>query len=120
MHPKSYYQKYQQPRVHVQVWTDAHGPVPKGFHVDHRNGDIHDNRLENLRLATVAQNIQNSKTPTTNKTGLKGLVWDPQRGRWRGAVRAFGKQYTTRGDLLEVAAWIYRTRREVHGEFARF
>lgn len=41
---KSYYQKYKQPRAHVQVWTEANGPVPKGFVVDHINGDIHDNR----------------------------------------------------------------------------
>lgn len=26
---KSYYQKYKQPRVHVQVWTEANGPVPR-------------------------------------------------------------------------------------------
>lgn len=117
---KTYKQQHGKPRVHVQVWVAANGPVPKGHHIDHKNGDIHDNRLENLRLATVSQNICNSKLPTDNKTGLKGLVWDPSRGRFRGAVTKDKKQHTTRGDLFEVACWIFSTRRKLHGEFARF
>ncbi|AAO73153.1 gene 3.8 protein [Pseudomonas phage gh-1] len=116
--PKSYLQTTSG-RVHVKVWEEAHGPVPKGMHVDHRNGDIHDNRLENLRLATPAQNIANSKLSEANKTGLKGLSWDSARGRFKGAVRLNRKQYTTRGDLLTVAAWLFRTREALHGEFAR-
>lgn len=117
--PKSYLQKHNAPRVHVQVWMDAHGPVPKGMHVDHRNGDIHDNRLENLRLATVAQNISNSKLSTTNMTGLKGLSWDVARNRFRGAIKAEGKQHSTRGDLFEVSCWLFTQRERLHGEFAR-
>lgn len=71
---KSYYQQYNKPRVHVQVWTEANGPIPKGYVVDHINGDIHDNSLSNLRLATVAENIRNSKISVSNKTGIKGYL----------------------------------------------
>ena len=117
---KAYYQKYKAPRVHVQVWEAHNGKVPDGMVVDHINGDIHDNRIENLRLATVAQNICNSKRSVANKTGLKGLSWDASRQVFRGAIRANYKQHAVRGSLLDVACWLFRMRRELHGEFARF
>lgn len=121
MKPKGYYQKHNAPRVHVQVWESHNGPVPKGMCIDHINGDIHDNRIENLRLATVAQNIRNSKLFNTNKTGLKGLSWDKSRECFRGAIVTDGKQTSFRSkDLLEVASWLFRTRREKHGQYARF
>lgn len=34
--------------LHVEMWKDAHGDVPPGWHVHHRNHDSLDNRLENL------------------------------------------------------------------------
>lgn len=47
--------------VHRLVWEHVHGPIPKGMHIDHINGDKSDNRIENLRLATPSQNAQNRK-----------------------------------------------------------
>lgn len=35
---------------HRLVWEQAHGPLPSGATVHHRNGDKLDNRLENLEL----------------------------------------------------------------------
>ena len=116
---KSYYQQYNKPRVHVQVWTEVNGPIPKGYVVDHINGDIHDNSLSNLRLATVSENIRNSKISVSNKTGIKGVSWDKTRGRYRATIRA-GEVYSYRGSLIDCVAWIYRMRKELHGEFARF
>jgi hypothetical protein len=33
---------------HRIVWDEAHGPIPDGFQIHHRNHDRTDNRLENL------------------------------------------------------------------------
>lgn len=37
-------------RAHQWVWINTHGPVPKGYHIHHKNDDKSDNRIENLEL----------------------------------------------------------------------
>ena len=44
-------------RVHRLVMEAFVGPCPDGLVVDHINGIRHDNRLENLRYVTQAENI---------------------------------------------------------------
>lgn len=34
--------------LHQEVWKAAHGPIPDGAHIHHRNGDLSDNSLANL------------------------------------------------------------------------
>ena len=118
---KSYKQFYMAPRNHIQVWEAANGPIPDGYYIDHIDGNPLNDALINLRLALPKENSWNMKTTKRNKTGLKGLSWRNDRNVWRGAILKEGKQYALQSaDLLEVVAWIYRTRRELHGQFARF
>lgn len=93
---------------------------PKGMKVDHINGDILDNRRENLRICTNAENIRNSRRYSNNKTGIKG-VSVTKSGKFRTQIRIDGKQ-TELGlfDSAEAAGEAYREAAlTYYGEFAR-
>jgi hypothetical protein len=59
----------------------AHGRWPE-HDIDHRNGVRDDNRLENLREATNAQNTQNHGRPRTNPTDYHGVSFDKAVGMY--------------------------------------
>lgn len=48
-------------RAHRLIWEMHNGPIPYGYVVDHINQDPSDNRLENLRLATLSENNCNAR-----------------------------------------------------------
>jgi hypothetical protein len=65
--------------------------APKGIQVDHINGDGLDNRRENLRLATNAQNGRNRKAQKNNTSGFKGVTYSHQEKHWRAQIMANGR-----------------------------
>ncbi len=42
---------------HRHVWEQAHGPIPPGHHIHHRNHNRSDNRLSNLELRAGADHL---------------------------------------------------------------
>jgi len=57
---------------------------------DHRNGVTLDNRRENLRRATNAQNRRNSRKNKENQCGFKGVYL--YKGRYRAHITIDGKK----------------------------
>lgn len=47
---------------HRAIWSFYNGVIPEGYVIDQINGVRDDNRTENLRLATPAQNATNKST----------------------------------------------------------
>jgi hypothetical protein len=70
--------RYQLSRL---VWIYHNGDIPNGLLVDHINRDTHDNRIENLRLATYTQNEWNKPR----------LGCNFEKGKWRARIKRYGK-----------------------------
>lgn len=107
-------------RAHRVIWAMVSGGWPEGM-IDHANGDRTDNRLENLRLATNAQNQSNKGPKRGSLSGLKGVTWDASKGKWRARI-SHGNRRACLG-LHETAADAHRAYRsaskEYHGDFGR-
>lgn len=61
-------------------------PPKQGFDIDHINRNKLDNRRENLRYATRAENIYNMPEKKNNTSGHKGVSWDKQHKKWRAYI----------------------------------
>ena len=71
--------------LHRLVWLWHHGELP--LMLDHINGDTLDNRIENLRPCTNAQNQYNAPRKSHNKSGYKGVAYCPMyRKPWRARI----------------------------------
>ena len=107
-------------REHRYIWEKHFGAIPDGVQIDHINGDRADNRIENLRLATPAQNAQNRLGANkTNKLGVKGVQQLPS-GKYRVRIYAEGKdKHLGTYKELELAELISNEARvKYFGEFA--
>ena len=105
-------------RYHHLVWMYVHGQMPTG-HLDHINGIKTDNRISNLREATISQNMWNARMCKRNTSGYKGVSFHA--GKWVARVVAHGrKTYLGRFASREEAYAAYcQAAQEIHGEFAR-
>lgn len=93
--------------------------APKNKQVDHINFNGLDNRKENLRIVTNAQNKQNRLVQRNNKLGLKGV--HRQENRYIPIIGSGGKGiYLGCYKTAEKAAEAYdKAALRLHGNFAR-
>lgn len=66
--------------AHRIVFLWHHGYFPE--YVDHINRIKHDNRIENLRSATVTQNVRNRNMYSNNTSGHEGIWFNKKINRW--------------------------------------
>lgn len=88
--------------------------------IDHIDGVRTNNKIENLREATNAQNIMNSRIPKNNKSGYKGVCWKKDRKKWYATIIKDNKQFYL-GSFLDIKAAVNKVqeaRIALHGEFA--
>lgn len=77
--------------LHRLVWLYHKGSLPRM--IDHINRDTSDNRIENLRECTNAQNQYNSRMKSNNRSGRKGVVrhWNCPGKPWQAKIVVSGK-----------------------------
>jgi hypothetical protein len=107
-------------KAHRLAWLTTYGEWPSG-QIDHINGDIDDNRIDNLRIATPSQNMWNSRKPKNNTSGIKGVSCISTEQRWTASIKVLRKSKTLGWfKTKEEAAAAYRAAAlKYHGEFAR-
>jgi hypothetical protein len=97
-------------------------PPPKGYVVDHINGNRLDNRRKNLRLITQHQNIFNRRSNVSYcSSKYKGVFWIKDKQLWRSSIKLNGKT-TNLGyfQTEEAAASAYNYyASKLFGDFAR-
>ena len=114
----AYFGKYLM--THRVVWTMFNRQLVKGEDIDHINGDRGDNRIENLRLCSRAENLRNSQRRKDNSSGVKGVGFHALSGKWRARISVDGKQvYLGLFQSCEEAEnAIVKVRAKAHGCFA--
>lgn len=109
-------------RMHRMI-TNA----PRGMEVDHKNGNGLDNRKQNLRVCTVAQNHANRRVDAckTAASKYKGVFFRKNRAHcpspWKAVIKSNNKIFQLGHFQTEIQAAIAYNKAalEIHGEFAR-
>lgn len=94
---------------------------PSGREVDHWNHDTLDNRKQNLRKCTHAQNGKNRGKQANNTSGFKGVCWNKLRSKWIAQLEV-NKKHVNLGYFAEKeeAAHAYdEAAKFYHREFAQ-
>lgn len=118
----------QQQHFYAVGWVDGkhmllhHFIMGRRERVDHRNGDGLDNRRQNLRFATRAENQRNASVRADSLTGLKGVTFARDRGYYRAVIMGPDRKRRWLGnfqDPKEAARAYNQAAFTLFGEFAR-
>ena len=104
--------------THRIVFMMHNGYLPQ--FVDHIDRNRSNNKIENLREATLEQNAQNAKIRKDATSGVKGVSWSKVDKAWRVRVQANNQRKDFGGfkdlELAELVAM--EARHKYHGVFA--
>lgn len=93
-----------QEKAHRVIWVMHNGPIPDGMQIDHLNGDRNCNILSNLRIVSIGLNAKNRKMRSDNKTGVNGVCFENDSGKYVAYLTMDGKQTKLgRFDTIEEA-----------------
>jgi hypothetical protein len=103
--------------LHRLAWLYVHGAWPSSL-ADHKDGDKTNNRIDNIRDATHAQNLQNVAAKGRGVSGLRGAYFDKASGKWQAKImrnyRSISLGYY---DTPELAHAAYLAGKREHHEF---
>lgn len=68
------------------------GKAPKGFEWDHIDRNKLNNSRSNLRLVNRSENNRNKNPQVNNKSGVSGVSFKKDVGKWRARIKLYGKE----------------------------
>lgn len=77
--------------AHRVIWAIAYGNWPTA-QIDHIDGNRTNNRLENLRAVTNADNCKNVRMRDDNTSGAVGVYWSKSRQVWVAEIKSGGQK----------------------------
>jgi hypothetical protein len=97
--------------VHRIIWKLVTGNEPS-YEIDHINNIRDDNRWCNLREASSSENGRNRLMRSDNTSGVKGVCWDKESGKWLAQIWYNNKNMKVgRHETIEAAEEAIRTKR---------
>jgi hypothetical protein len=105
--------------AHRLIFFMFNGYFPQ--EVDHIDGNKTNNKIENLRQATPAQNRQNRGISKNNTSGIKGVSWSKKENKWIAQCQVNKKNhFLGRYNDIELAKKaVQQFRNQHHREYAR-
>ncbi len=105
--------------AHRAIWAVVYGCWPDG-EIDHIDGNRSNNRIDNLRVATRAENNRNTSSRKLSSSKFLGVSWDRAGSKWRADIKIGGKaKYLGRFESEAEAARAYAEAAAIHyGQFA--
>ncbi len=87
--------------VHRIIMIMFYRDFEESLSVDHIDGNILNNKLQNLRMVNHRDNTRNQKIRVNNKSGEVGISWHKQHQKWYVSVTAKGSSKRLFGGLYE-------------------
>jgi hypothetical protein len=75
--------------AHRVIFALCNGYWPSA--IDHIDGNKANNRIENLRAVTAAENAQNCARSSSNKSGVTGVSLHKKLGKWQATITISGQ-----------------------------
>ena len=104
--------------VYRIIFAMHHGYFPK--YIDHIDSNPQNDKIENLREATLSENAYNRVRGTNNASGIKNVSWNTRRKKWRVVIEV-DKQSIEIGHYedIEFASLVAEeARNKYHGSYA--
>ena len=70
---------------HRVIWAHYYREQPPQY-IDHIDRDKTNNKISNLRACTLSQNQRNRKVSSNNTTGLTGVTYVENRGKFKSVI----------------------------------